>query len=396
MKITYIHQHFALPSDGGGSRPYEFARRMAADGHEVTMICGGTESLDRVVQGIHVRRLAIPYGNSMSVPERLLSFARFMVSASISAARTKADVIFVSSTPLTVAVPGIIAKLVQRVPMVFEVRDLWPSVPIELGYLKNPIAIRLARVLEKMAYRSASSIVALSPGMRDGVLSVNPASSVTVIPNACDFELFGHNKSQRNSFREREFWDDNEVVVVYAGGFGPLYEIDWSVRLAATLNESNIRFVLIGEGASTPAMRELATNLGLDVKRLFPGKLPRDKVAEYYSGADIILSTVRPSPGLDAASINKVFDGMAAGKPVVFNHGGWLCEMMTENGSGWKLDRDIETAARQLRQIVADHASLESAGITSAELGRTHFDRNRLYEDLMQVLENTTEMNQND
>lgn len=393
MKITYIHQHFALPSEGGGSRPYEFARRMAADGHDVTMICGGAEALDTEVDGFRVRRLAVPYRNAMSVPERLMSFARFMMSASVAAARTETDVVFASSTPLTVAVPGIIAKLAQRAPMVFEVRDLWPAVPIELGYLKNPLAIGLARALEKIAYRAAERIVALSPGMRDGVVEVNPEKDVTVIPNACDFELFDQDEERRRAFRAEKGWGDNETVVVYAGGFGPVYQLDWSVRLAAAVKKDRIRFVLIGEGATTPGVRDLATGLGLNPDDLLPGKQPRTEVADHYAAADLVLSTVRPEPGLEAASINKIFDGMAAGRPILLNHGGWLRDSVVEAGAGWQLDRSVETAAQQLRTIAADRSSLCVAGVRSAELGWAHFARNDLYEALMQVLSAAAERN---
>lgn len=386
MKITYIHQHFVLPSEGGGSRPYEFARRMVADGHEVTMICGGAEPLDIEVEGIHVRRLKVPYKNSMPVPQRLLSFARFMMLASVTAAAVKADVVFVSSTPLTVAIPGIIGKYIQRVPLVFEVRDLWPSVPIELGYLNNTAAIGLARTLEKIAYRTADHIVALSPGMRDGVLAVTPDKSVSVVPNACDFELFDHDEMQRTDARAKYGWSKDELVVVYAGGFGPIYEIEWSVRLAAALKSDKVRFVLIGEGASSDSARKLANNLGLDADKLLCGKKARTEVAKYFSGADLILSTVDPSPCLEPCSINKIFDGMASGKPILVNHGGWLRDQLVESAAGWQLDRDIDTAADQIRAIANDHNLLKDYGAHSAALGRKKFDRNNLYAQLMEVL----------
>ena len=386
MKITYIHQHFSLPSGGGGGRPYEFARRMVADGHKVTMICGGVEPLDEEIDGIRVRRLAVPYRNSMNVPQRIASFARFMISASFAAARTDADIVFASSTPLTVAVPGIIAKLVQRVPMVFEVRDLWPSVPIELGYLKNPVAIWLARSLEKVAYGFADRVVALSPGMRDGVLEVNPKKPVSIIPNASDIELFQHGEAKRNDVRAQLGWRDDETIVVFAGGFGPVYEIEWSVQLAAALKSDNVKFVLIGEGATSKAARDRAIKLGLDPDDLLPGKKPRTEVADYYAGADLILSTMLSTPGLEACSINKIFDGMASGKPILVNHGGWLRDHLAENSAGWRLDQNIGVAAAQVREIISDKDSLIATGANSAALGREKFDRDKLYAQLMDEL----------
>lgn len=386
VKITYIHQHFTLPHEGGGSRPYEFARRMAADGHKVTMICGGSEALEIDVEGIKIRRLAVPYSNKMTVSERILSFARFMAAASFVAARTSADVVFASSTPLTVAIPGLVAKVIKRAPLVFEVRDLWPAIPIELGYLKNPVAIKVARMLEKVAYSSAASIVALSPGMRDGVLEVTPAKQIEVIPNACDFELFTYSDENVRAFREEKGWSEDEFIVVYAGGFGPIYEIDWSVQLAAALKEDNIRFVLIGEGASSDRVRKLALDLGLNPDELLPGRKSRSEVAQHYASADMVLSTVIRSPGLEAASINKVFDGMAAGKPVLFNHGGWLSTTVVDSAAGWQLDRTIETAAQQLRSIVSNPDALQEAGVNSDSLGRAQFERNKLYKKLMQQI----------
>lgn len=387
MKITYIHQHFSLPEEGGGSRPYEFARRMAQEGHDVTMLCGGSEALDVEYEGIHVKRFAIEYRNSMSVPARISSFIRFMSCASVAAAKMESDVIYASSTPLTIAVPGIAGKLFRRVPFIFEVRDLWPSVPIELGYLNNRLAVWLARALEKVAYYNADSIVALSPGMRDGVLKISPTKEVAMIPNACDFALFSRTAKQRADFRKFQGWRDDETIVVYAGGFGPVYELDWVTRLAGAVKDDGIRFILIGEGKDSDMVYRLAGEIGLDPGKMFLGLLPREKVADYFAAGDIVLSSVRQEPCLEDASINKIFDGMAAGRPILVNHGGWLKDAVVTAQAGWKLDRSIETAAEQLREIARDKSLLGEAGRNSAELGRACFDRNDLYHSLMEVIE---------
>lgn len=388
MRITYIHQHFVLPGEPGGSRPYEFARRMAAAGHEVTMICGRDEAMDKTVDGIHVRRLAIPYRNEMSKRERIVSFFNFLVRASAVAARVPADVIYASSTPLTVAVPGIVAKFTQRAPLVAEIRDLWPEVPIKLGYLNNPMAIFLAKQLEKAFYAASSEVVALSPSMADGVKEVAPKKRVTVIPNASDFERFDVPAEQRAAFRKEQGWGD-DVVAVYAGGFGMSYQLEWLVDLAAQLRRDgveNVRFVLLGQGSDSDALYQRAENAGLDADAMFLGRQPKEDVAKYVSAADIALSPLRDDPCLEGNSLNKVFDAMAASRPVVFNHGGWLEEAATEHDAGWRLSRDIPTAAKRFAEIISDRDEMRAAGQRNRELGEKRFARDSLYNQLIEVL----------
>ncbi|MDK8850674.1 glycosyltransferase family 4 protein [Corynebacterium sp. MSK019] len=388
MRITYIHQHFVLPGEPGGSRPYEFARRMAAAGHEVTMICGRDEAMDKTVDGIHVRRLAIPYRNEMSKRERIVSFFNFLVRASAVAARVPADVIYASSTPLTVAVPGIVAKFTQRASLVAEIRDLWPEVPIKLGYLNNPVAIFLAKQLEKAFYAASSEVVALSPSMADGVKEVAPKKRVTVIPNASDFERFDVPAEQRAAFRKEQGWGD-DVVAVYAGGFGMSYQLEWLVDLAAQLRRDgveNVRFVLLGQGSDSDALYQRAENAGLDADAMFLGRQPKEDVAKYVSAADIALSPLRDDPCLEGNSLNKVFDAMAASRPVVFNHGGWLEEAATEHDAGWRLSRDIPTAAKRFAEIISDRDEMRAAGQRNHELGEKRFARDSLYNQLIEVL----------
>lgn len=388
MRITYIHQHFVLPGEPGGSRPYEFARRMAAAGHEVTMICGRDEAMDKTVDGIHVRRLAIPYRNEMSKRERIVSFFNFLVRASAVAARVPADVVYASSTPLTVAVPGIVAKFTQRAPLVAEIRDLWPEVPIKLGYLNNPVAIFLAKQLEKAFYAASSEVVALSPSMADGVKEITPKKRVTVIPNASDFERFDVPAEQRAAFRKEQGWGD-DVVAVYAGGFGMSYQLEWLVDLVAQLRRDgveNVRFVLLGQGSDSDALYQRAKDAGLDADAMFLGRQPKEDVAKYVSAADIALSPLRDDPCLEGNSLNKVFDAMAASRPVVFNHGGWLEEAATEHDAGWRLSRDIPTAAKRFAEIISDRDELRTAGQRNRELGEKRFARDSLYSQLIEVL----------
>ncbi|MDO5681998.1 MAG: glycosyltransferase, partial [Propionibacteriaceae bacterium] len=162
MRITYIHQYFKTPSQAGGSRSFEFASRLARDGHEVTVICGGSDARKYEIEGFTVVQLRAPYNNKYSIQRRVAAMASFMVRSVVAAAKVPADVVFATSTPLSVAVPGIIAARARNARFIFEVRDLWPEIPRALGYLNNGVLYRAARALEWFTYRSADEVVALS------------------------------------------------------------------------------------------------------------------------------------------------------------------------------------------------------------------------------------------
>lgn len=373
-RITYIHQHFRMRNEAGGTRSWEFARRLAADGHVVTVIAAGAERETFSTEGFTVVRLPVPYRNNMSAASRIRSFLSFMTRSTMVAVRTPADVVLATSTPLTVAVPGMLAALRQRATFVLEVRDLWPSVPIALGLLPSKPLQWAAKLLERTAYWRAERIIALSPSMADGVRAVRPSADVTVVPNACDFDTFGTNVIDRDTARD-SLGFDGKIVVLYAGSLGWSYNLEWVVRLAAEVPQA--RFVILGEGASSENCRTLASELGLDPGALLPGTVPKRDVAQYYAAADLIVSSLSNHPSLQGNSLNKVFDAMAAERPILFNHDGWLSNLVVAQGGGWRLHNDLAIASTQLSKL--DRRTLAAAGTANGTLGRERFAREALY-----------------
>ena len=164
MKITYLHQYFNNLSMAGGTRSYEMARRLVAMGHEVTVITSWREPhknsswFESNESGIKVYWLPVVYSNNMGFLQRVIAFIKFAFFSAVKASSIESDIVFASSTPLTIALPAVFSSFRLRVPMVFEVRDLWPDMPIAMGILKNPFLIYLAKLLEVWAYRNSSAI----------------------------------------------------------------------------------------------------------------------------------------------------------------------------------------------------------------------------------------------
>jgi glycosyltransferase involved in cell wall biosynthesis len=404
VRITYIHQYFVTPSMSGGTRSYEQAKRLVERGHDVQMVttapaaAGSSLSWQTTVEeGIRVHWLPVSYSNKMSFWRRIWAFSQFAVLASIKATQLGGEVIFATSTPLTVAIPGIIASRLRRARFVFEVRDLWPELPIEVGALRNPMAIRLAFALARAAYRNAAQVIALSQGMADGVASHGyPVDLIAVVPNGSDLDLFATATQDSLRFRSANPWLKNKPLVVYVGTFGLVNCVTYLVRLAAEMADIDpeVRFLLVGDGAEHTKVRALADELGmLDRNLMIHPAVPKSQVPGILGASTFATSVVLPLPCMAANSANKFFDALAAARPIAINHDGWQAKVLQDAGAGVVLDPfDTASAAKELANRIHDETWLEQARHASHKLAATRFSRDLLFETFLTAVLGRTEI----
>lgn len=403
MHILYLHQYFVPPDGSGGTRSYEMARRLVSAGHNVTLITSsayfpaqyelgeGTTTLE--IAGIHLRIINVPYSNRLSYLRRIKAFVDFALKATLEAVRVKnVDVIFATSTPLTIALPGIMGKLRHRKPMIFEVRDLWPELPIAIGALRNPLLKALAKWLERTAYTASTHVVALSPGMKEGVVGTGyPAERVTVIPNSCDVELFRQAQPPTGEiFCDMPHLADLPIVL-YAGTFGPINDVGYLVEMAAAMRDINptVRFVLAGDGKEREKVLARARATGvLDRNLWFIPPVNKNKMPALLAASTIATSLFSNIPEMWHNSANKFFDTLAAGRPVMINYGGWQAEIIRKSGAGLVLPPDDPAAAAlQLHEFLSDEKWIEKSRTAARLLADTEFNRDFLFTKFVKVFE---------
>ncbi|WP_210485797.1 glycosyltransferase family 4 protein [Microvirga antarctica] len=398
MKIIYLHQYFFTRTMIGvaGNRSYEFARRLVAMGHEVHMITSHTharegdskEWFETVEEGIHVHWLPVPYSNKMDFKKRLYAFQRFAIGAARRAASIDGDVVFATSGPLTIAIPGIYASWARRIPMVFEVRDLWPEGAIQLGVLTNPVAKWLARRLEKWAYRRSTHVVALSPGMRDGIVATGTApAKVSVIPNAADLDLF--HPLVDGTEQRRALGIDDKFTLAYIGTMGLANGLDFVLDAAAELKHRRVDDILLmlhGDGMQRAALEERARREGLDNVK-FSGPTPKHEIAELVAAVDVCMTIFKNVPVLQTCSPNKLFDALAAGKPVLTNMPGWLADIAEKDRTGVFVEPDNAVDFADKCVWLRDHPDqIEEFRLNARRLAEKKFARDVLARQLESVL----------
>jgi glycosyltransferase involved in cell wall biosynthesis len=406
VRILYLYQYFVARKGHGMTRAYEFAQRLVDKGHDVTVVTlpgylpaeyQEFNKITRVnIEGVPTVIIPVQYSNYMRFSRRIWAFIRFAFQATWICMRTPTDVIYASSGPLTIAFPAIIGRLWQRVPMVFEVRDLWPRMPIALGILKDPFTKAIARAMEWVAYHASTHVVALSEGMAAGVQERGiPASKITVIPNSSDVDLFDVPPETGRPIREKLGIDADTPLLVYAGSFGWMYKLVYVIDIAKAMRDvmPECRFLLVGAGATVEDVTTKARQAGLldDTVFIWP-PVPKLEMPAILSAATMTLSITMPIKEFKDNSANKFFDSLAAGRPMAINYGGWQAEILHETGAGIQIAKqDAALAAQQLADFIQQPDKLTHAQQAARKLAYERFDRDKMADKLEGVLKRVTE-----
>lgn len=408
MHVLYLHQHFTTRRGFTGNRSYEFSKQLLCRGHKITMICSGIENEPRLtlgsqetfkqveIDGIHCVPIRAANANPLTITghsgfRRMLGFLKFVrVAKRVGKQLERPDVVFATHTPLTIGLAGMHLAKHFRVPHVFEVRDLWPQALINLGAVSNPLAIWWLRDMERRIYAGSDEIVALSPGMREGILStgVVEPDHVAMIPNASDLDLFQPDLD-RTFGRERLQLGDR-VAAIYFGGMGHANGLDYAIDAADILRQrgnDNIVIVLHGGGGKRQDHEARVNAMGLN-NVIFSDPVPdKSVVAKLVAACDICLTIYRATKE-HAWSPNKMFDAMAAGRPILINVPGWLGETVEGNGCGYSVDPESPVAlADALEELALSPATRTEMGRQSRALAEREFSREKLAVKLEAVLQ---------
>lgn len=392
MKILYLHQHFSTPKGAVGIRSYQMARKCIANGHQVLMVCGsygnGHTGLDTpfydgfrrgYVDGIEVIEFDLSYSNSTPFLKRIIVFLKFMNRAIKIALTEKVDLIFATTTPLTVAIPGIVAKWLRDIPFVFEVRDLWPEIPRAMKVIRSPIVLFALSVLEWASYKSADRLIALSPGIKEGIARRGiKEDRIAMIPNGCDIDIF----EKTPSGRRQESKKSRDFIAIFAGTHGlanGLFAVlDAAIELKAR-RRNDIKILLVGSGMQKQELINRAVNEKLE-NVIFLDPVDKKKLALLLKNSDLGLQILSNVPEFYfGTSPNKFFDYIAAGLPVLTNYPGWIANLVVDNSCGFAVPPDSASEfADTLESAADDRARLADMSQNALKLAKRQFNRDVL------------------
>ncbi len=399
MHILLIHQAFTALDEPGGTRHHELARYLASQGHHVTVIASPVSYLtgksrsarvpwcERVSDGENLSILrAYTYpAFHRSFAFRLLSFFSFMFSSFVIGLGVKhVDLVWGTSPPIFQGFTAWLLARLKRVPLLFEVRDLWPAFAVAVGVLKNPLLIHLSEGLEKFLYRQAGLVVVNSPGYIDHVQQ-HGARRVELVPNGTDTAMFDPGLDGAK-FRQGHKLDD-AFIALYAGAHGLSNDLGTLLSAARDLiSRQDIKIILLGDGKDKTSLQSWAASQGL-VNVLFLPPVPKFEMPSVLAGADACIAILKPVEMYKTTYPNKVFDYMAAGKPVILAIDGVIRQVVESAGAGIPVPPgDPHALARAIRHLADDRKLASVMGQRGRVYVEAHFDRTILASRLLQLM----------
>lgn len=394
MNILYIHQYFVTPQEPGGTRSYWLAQELIKNGHKVTMLTSSSKFSEDIkiveIDGIEVVYIKEDYDQNMSVSRRLKAFLKFMYKSSVVGMKQKdIDLVIATSTPLTIGIPALILKWFKKKPFVFEVRDLWPEVPIQMGAIKNSWTIKTTRLLEKVIYKNASRVIALSPGMQAGVVKYIPKEKTSMIPNMAKMDEFWP-RGKNDQLMEKLGLKKDSFKIVHFGSLGLANGAQTIIESTKLLNNrEDIEFLFVGGGSTEKDLIEEVEKSNLkNVK--FLGKFPMTDVSEIVNFSDVSMISFLDIPILYTNSPNKLFDSLSAGKPIIVNSAGWTKDIAEKYHCGFYVNPNRPEELAQKVLYLKDNPELvKEMGQNARKLAETVYDKSILCKKFVEVIEQT-------
>lgn len=363
-KILFLHQYFNTYEMNGSTRSLEISKAFIKQGYEVEMITATRSNQKEFPSnylGIDIKWINAPYGNELRFYMRILMFFKYVYKASYYSLTKNYDLIYCTSTPLTIGIPALLSNFFRNKKFIFEARDIWPEIPIAMKIIKNKWLILFLRKLASLCYDKSEFVITLSVDMKYEILKNYDIENKKIIiaENGSKSKFFIKKDNFKRQFIKKHKLPVDSKILIYPGAFGYVNEVSYLAHLANYFKKE-ICFIAIGSGIEKEKIKNIGkTNSTLNRNFFLLDPVPKKDIFDIISISDFLISTVADIPALNQNSANKFFDGLRAGKCVLINHGGWQQDFLESTKSGVRLSRNLDEASKQLMDLIENPTNLE-------------------------------------
>ena len=393
MRILYLSQYFPPEIGATQTRAIEMATGLVQAGHQVTMICEVPNHphglipesyrgklFERTKQAeLDVIRVWVKTTPEKTMRTRLMFYISYMIMAILAGlvlARGKYDVIYATSPPLFVGGAALMLSKLRRIPLVFEVRDLWPESAVALGELRNERAIRYAKWLEEACYRQAKKIVVVTQGIMSRLVERGVShKKLFLIPNGANTTLF-YPQPEAGRILRKELGLDKKFIVLYAGIHGIAQGLEMLIDAAKHLqHEPAIHFLFVGEGPRKNELIEYANGLHLH-NISFHAQVQREEMPDFLSMTQVATVPLRKLDLFQGALPSKMFDAWACACPTLITVDGEARHVLQRAEAGvWVEPENVEMLVDTIYSLYQNQNRLCELGENGQRFVTTHYSR---------------------
>jgi glycosyltransferase involved in cell wall biosynthesis len=403
VRIALLSHYFWPEAGAPSARLVEMGREWAALGHEVTVVTnfpnhptgvvaepyrGRSFQVERA-HGLRILRCRTYATPNRGFVKRTLGHLVFMLASIVQATPhlRGTEVIVASSPTLFAVVSALVISRRLRAPFVFEVRDLWPAIFVDLGVIRNRFVIDLLERLELFLYRRARAVVTVTRAFAEDIARRGiDRAKLHVIPNGVDLEAFRPEPAE-HALRARLGLSD-KLLVLYCGAHGISHALSRILEVAQRVQgDTRIHFVFVGEGAEKHDLVERARVLRLP-NTTFLDAVPREEVAALYRAADVCLVPLRAVPLFRSFIPSKMFEILACGRPILASLEGEAAEILEASGAALVVPpEDVDALTAALTRLAADPELRATLAARGRPYVAVHFERRRLAARYLEILD---------
>lgn len=409
MHILFLTDNFPPEVNAPASRTFEHCREWVRSGHRVTVItCAPNFPQGKVyagyknrfwqretMDGIRVIRVWSYITANEGFVRRILDYISFMVAAILAAPFVRKPDLVIGTSPqfFTVCAAFVVSRM-KGIPFLFELRDIWPESIKAVGAMQDSAAIRFLEKIELFLYRKSARIVSVTESFRRTLIRRGvDGGKIEVITNGVDIDRF--KPMDKDGELVARLGLPGKFVAGYIGTHGMAHALETILAAAECLQregDDTIRFILLGDGARKPALKEQAQAMGLN-NVLFVDSVAKEDVARYWSLLDLSVIHLKKTELFTTVIPSKLFEGMGMGIPVLHGVAGESAEIVAREGAGLVFEpENVEALLNGLRRFRDDSEFYRTCSENSLR-GAINYDRTELAARMLAVLEQTVAEN---
>ena len=402
MRIVFFTHYYPPEVNAPASRISEHCRAWVKAGHNVTVVTSAPSHplgivypgyknklfQREVIDGVIVMRVWTYLAANQDFGLRTLNYLSFLLSSAMALLHIRRPDVFISTSPqFFCGLSGLIAKTLRRVPWVLEVRDLWPESIVTVGAMREGAIIRLLEGLERLSYRQADHVVAVTQSFVSHIAArCQGPEKISVVKNGADLSFFV--RGQDGATVKRRFGLEGRFVAAYVGTHGMAHGLDTVLEAAQLLrNDTRIGFLMVGDGAERARLEARRQKLKLDNVH-FACQLPKSEMPAIWAATDASMVLLRKSDTFTKVLPSKLFEAMAMECPVVLGVEGEARELLEDAGAGIAIaPQNAEELAAAVVRLAEDADFARQLGQQGSAYVRAHHDRAVLAASYLDILE---------